>query len=86
MLTVILQVMVFKEYFSHILIKILFKMKYRAKRAKKKEKKYSILGIKIIGPWLLDPLVICHAKINSNCIHKDKEKFVWGGKKSVISV
>ena len=47
-------------------------------------RKYSILGIKIIGPWPLDPL--CHAKINSNCIHKGKEKFVCGGEKSVISV
>ena len=37
------------------------------------------LGIKIIGPWPLDPLGICLAKINSNCIHKGKEKFVWGG-------
>jgi len=49
-------------------------------------RKYSILGLKIIGPYPLDRLVICHAKINSNCIHKDKEKFVLGGKKSVISV
>jgi len=60
-------------------------MKYRAKRAKKM-RKYSILGIKIIGPWPFDPLVICHAKINSNWIYKGKEKFVWGGEKSVISV
>ena len=44
-----------------------------------------MLGIKIIGPWPLDPLVICQAKINSNCIHKGKEKIVWGGEKSVIS-
>jgi len=29
--------------------------------------------------------VICHAKINSNCINKGKEKFVWGGEKTVIS-
>ena len=50
------------------------------------EKKGNIAGIKIIGLWPLDPLVICHAKINSNCIHKGKEKFVWGGEKSVISV
>jgi len=35
------------------------------------------LGIKII--------VICHAKINSNCIHISEEKFVWGGEKPVIS-
>ena len=34
---------------------------------------YSILGIKIIGPWPIDPLVICHAKIISNWIHKGKE-------------
>jgi len=33
-----------------------------------------------------DPLVICHAKINTNCIQKGKEKCVWGGKKSIISV
>jgi len=44
------------------------------------------LGINIIGPWPLDPLVICLAKINSNYIHKGKEKFVWGGEKSIISV
>ena len=49
-------------------------------------RKYSILGIKIKGSWPLDPLVICLAKINSNCIHKGKEKCVWGGEKSVISV
>jgi len=48
-------------------------------------RKYRVLCIKIIGPWPLDPLVICHAKINSNCIHKGKEKFFWCGKKSVIS-
>jgi len=29
--------------------------------------------------------VICHAKINTNCIHIGKEKFVWGGEKPVIS-
>ena len=44
-------------------------------------RKYSVLGIKIIGPWPLDPLVICHAKIISNCIHKGKEKFVLGRRK-----
>ena len=49
-------------------------------------RKYSVLGIKVIGPWPLDPLVICHAKVNSNCIHKGKEKIVWGGEMSVISV
>jgi len=49
-------------------------------------RKYSILGIKIIGPWPLDPLVICLAKFNSKCIHKGKEKIVWGGEKSIISV
>jgi len=40
-------------------------------------RKFRVLGIKII--------VICHAKINSNCIHKGKEKFVWGGEKTIIS-
>ena len=45
-----------------------------------------MLGIKIIGPWPLDPRVICLAKINSNCICKGKEKYVWGGEMSVISV
>jgi len=49
-------------------------------------RKYSIFGIKITGPWPLDPLVICLAKSNSNCIHKTKEKCVWGGEKSIISV
>ena len=44
------------------------------------------MGIKIIGPWPLDPLVICLAKINSNFIYKHKEKIVWGGEKSIISV
>jgi len=76
--------MYFKEVFSHIFIKMLLKLKYRAKLAEK-IRKYSILGIKS-GPWPLHPLVIYHAKINSNCIHKGKEKFVWGGEKSVISV
>jgi len=84
-LTVILEVYVFVEDFSRILIKILLELKYRAKRAKF-VRKYSILCIKIIGPWPLDPLVICLAKINSNCIHEGKEKFVWGGEKSIISV
>jgi len=44
-------------------------------------RKYSILGIKssVRGP--LDPLVICHAKINLNCIRKGKEKFVLGRRK-----
>jgi len=41
-------------------------------------RKYSILGIKIIGLWPQDPLVICHANINSNCIHKGKEKICLG--------
>jgi len=40
--------------------------------------KNSILGIKIIGPWPLDPLVICLANINSNCIQKGKEKICLG--------
>ena len=63
----------------------MFKIKYWAKRAKKK-RKYSILGIKIIGSWPLDSLVICPAKMNSNCLHKGKEKIVCGGEKSNISV
>ena len=66
--------MYFKEVFSHILINILFKIKSRAKRVEKM-RKYSILGIQSLGPWPLDPL--CHAKINSNCIYKGKEKIVW---------
>jgi len=70
---------------EHIFIKILFKIKYRAKRAKKM-RKYGILGIKIIGPWPLDPLVICLVKITSNCIYKGKENFVRGGEKYIISV
>jgi len=40
---------------------------------------------KIIGPWPLEPPVICHAKINLKCFHKGKKKLVWGGDKSVIS-
>jgi len=63
-----------------------FCLKLNIERSERKNRKYSVLGIKIIGPWPLDPLVICHAKINSNCIHKGKEKFVWGGEKSVIYV
>jgi len=49
-----------------LFIKHLFQIKYRAKRAKKM-RKLSIWGIKIIGPRPLNPLVVCHAKINSNC-------------------
>ena len=37
--------------------------------ASEKMRKYSIFGIKIIGPWPLDPLVICLVKTNPNCIH-----------------
>ena len=44
-------------------------------------RKYSVLGIQIIGPWPVDPLVICHAKINSNCIHKGKKKICLGRRK-----
>ena len=47
---------------------------------------YSILVIKIIGPWPLDPLMICLAKINLNFIYIHKEKIVWGGEKSIIFV
>jgi len=64
-----------------------FCLKFNIERSeRKKKRKYSILGIKIISPWPFDPLVICRAEINSNCIHKGKEIFVWGGEKSVISV
>jgi len=44
-------------------------------------RKYSILGIKIIGPWPLDPLVICHAKINHIAFIKAK-KNLFGAAKS----
>ena len=55
-------------------------LKFNIERSeRKKKRKCSVLGIKIISPWPIDPLVICHAKINSNCFHKGKEKFVWGG-------
>jgi len=51
----------------------LFKIKYQAKQAKKL-RKYSIWGIKIIGPWRLDPLVICHAKKTQITFTKAKKK------------
>ena len=70
---------------EHICIKILFKIKYRAKRAKKNEEIWHF-GHKKIGPWPLDPLVICLVKITSNCIDKGKENFVRGGEKYIISV
>jgi len=54
-----------------------FCLKLNIERSELKQmRKYSVLGIKVIGPWPLDPLVICHAKVNSNCIHKGKEKSV----------
>ena len=62
-----------------------FCLKLKIERSERKISKISILGIQIIGPWPLDLLVICHAKINSECILKSKEKFL-GGEKSVISV
>jgi len=63
-----------------------FCLKINIERSEKKMRKYSILGIQIIGPWPLDPLVICHVTINSKCIHKGNENFVWGGETSIISV
>jgi len=70
-----------KEVFSHILFKIVFKIKYQAKRAKK-IRKYRILGKNIIGPWPLDPLVICHARINSIAFIKAKKNLFGAAKGS----
>jgi len=45
--------------------------------ASKKKRKCSILGITIIGPWLI---------LTQIAFIKAKKKIVWGGETSVISV
>ena len=72
MLTVILyKLFVFRKFLAAFLLKLCLKLNIE-RSERKKMRKYSVLGIKIIGLWPLDPLVICYAKINSNCIHKGK--------------
>jgi len=45
-------------------------------------RKYSIFGIKIIGPWPLDPLVICHAKIYLYKLHSYRQRKNCLGRRS----
>jgi len=66
----------FRRFLATFLLK--FCLNVNIERSEQKMRKYSILGIKIIGLWPHDPLVICHANINSNCIHKYKEKMCLG--------
>ena len=58
-----------------------FCLKLNIERSERKNEEIQHLGHKNHRSLPLDPLVICHAKSNSNCIHKGKEKLGWGRRK-----